>query len=131
MKNLTFLVALFVSLFFLGCGQPEPPKTKKVPTEFVEYGKKRTDDYYWLNNRADSSVIPHLREENAYTETMLKHTENLRNTIYEELVARIEQKYESLATRDNGYWYYIRYEEGKQYPCTAAKGIRRRRRSLP
>ena len=121
MKNLTFLVALFVSLFFLGCGQPEPPKTKKVPTEFVEYGKKRTDDYYWLNNRADSSVIPHLREENAYTETMLKHTENLRNTIYEELVARIEQKYESLATRDNGYWYYIRYEEGKQYPLYCRK----------
>jgi oligopeptidase B len=116
MKKLAILSAIAVSLLLFGCAQPEPPITKKVPKEFVEYGSKRTDDYYWLNNPADSAVIQHLRAENAYTEAMLKHTEHLQKTIYDELVARIEQKYESLPTRQNGYWYNIRYEEGKQYP---------------
>ena len=121
MKNLTILTAFFVSLSLFGCAQPEPPKPKKVPFEFAEYGQKRTDDYYWLNNPADSAVIQHLRAENAYTETMLKHTEDLQKTIYDELVARIEQKYESLPARENGYWYYVRFEEGKQYPLYCRK----------
>lgn len=121
MRRQTLLSALFVSLLLTGCAQPDPPKTRKVPKEFVEFGNKRTDDYYWLNNRADSTVIQHLREENAYTESMLRHTESLQKTIYDELVARIEQKYQSLPTRENGYWYYIRYEEGKQYPFYCRK----------
>jgi len=47
---------------------------------------------------------------------MLKHTEDLQKTIYDELVARIEQKYESLPARENGYWYYVRFEEGSSIP---------------
>jgi oligopeptidase B len=116
MKKLLLVVAISVSLLLTGCAQPEPVKTKKVPKEFVEYGKKRIDDYYWLNNRADSAVIEHLRAENTYTEATLKHTEGLQKTIYDELVARIDQRYESLPTKVNGYWYNIRFEEGKQYP---------------
>jgi oligopeptidase B len=116
MKNIILFVAITVSLLLAGCAQPEPVKTKKVTKEFVEYGKKRIDNYYWLNNRADSAVIEHLRAENVYTEAMLKHTEGLQKTIYDELVARIEQKYESLPRKEKGYWYNIRYEEGKQYP---------------
>ena len=121
MKKTPFLVAFAVSLILHGCGGPEPPMTIKAPREFVEFGKTRIDDYYWLNNRADSSVIEHLRAENAYTQAMLKHTENLQKTIYDEIVARIEQNYESLPTKGNGYWYYIRYEEGKQYPFYCRK----------
>ncbi len=121
MKRLTFIFVIAVSLCLLGCTRPEPPKIKKVPREFVEFGSKRVDDYYWLNNRADSAVIWHLRAENAYAEAMLKHTEDLQKVIYNELVARIEQNYESLPTKENGYWYYVRYEEGKQYPFYCRK----------
>ncbi len=116
MKRLVILIAVSYSLLLTGCAQPEPPKTRKVPREFVEYGRKRVDDYYWLANSADSAVIEHLRQENAYTLAMLKHTEDLQQTIYDELVSRIDQKYESLPTMRNGYWYNIRYQEGKQYP---------------
>ena len=62
-----------------------------MPKEFIEYGQKRVDDYYWLNNPADSAVIEHLRAENAYTSAILKHTDGLQKTIYDELVARIDQ----------------------------------------
>jgi len=116
MKRSLLLIATSLAVLITGCAQPEPPRAKKAPKEFVEFGNKRIDDYFWLSNRSDSSVIQHLRAENAYTEAMLKHTEGLQKTIYDELVARIEQKYESLPSRENGYWYNIRYEEGKQYP---------------
>ena len=116
MKRLLCLITLAVAVLIAGCANPQPPTTKKAPKEFVEFGTKRTDDYYWLCNRSDSSVIEHLRAENAYTQAMMKHTDRLQKTLFDELVARIDQKYESLPTRVNGYWYNIRYEEGKQYP---------------
>ncbi len=113
-------------LFLISCKDSasvnlDPPVAKKIPKEFIEQGNKRTDDYFWLSNPSDSAVINHLKAENAYTEAMLKHTEKTQKTIYDELVARIDQKYESLPVKENGYWYYIRYEEGNQYPLHCRK----------
>jgi len=97
------------------------PVTKKEPKVFDEHGKQRTDDYYWLSNPSDSNVINHLKAENAYVEEMLKHTEPIQKKLYDELVGRIEQKYTSLPTKRNGWWYYTRFDAGKQYPYYARK----------
>ena len=121
MRFTSIASALLISLLLLGCGQPDPVKTRKAPKTFVEFGHTRVDDYYWMNNPRDSMVIEHLQQENAYTKAMLKHTEGLQKKIYDELVGRIEQKYESLPVKENGNWYYIRYEEGKQYPLYCRK----------
>jgi oligopeptidase B len=110
-----FVLAL--SLLLVSCSRPpEEIVTPKIPKEFVEHGTKRIDDYYWLSNPADSNVIAHLKRENAYTDALLKHTEALQRVLYDELVSRIEQRYESLPERKNGYWYALRYQEGAQYP---------------
>jgi oligopeptidase B len=101
--------------------QPQPPKPVKIPKIFREYGKVRADEYFWMNDSRDSAVIAHLVAENAYTSAMLKQTEQLRAKLYNELIARIEQRYESLPAGQNGYWYYIRYEKGKQYPLYCRK----------
>lgn len=97
------------------------PLTKKEAKLFNEHGHQRADDYYWLSNATDTNVIRHLEEENAYVKGYLKNTEDLQKTLFTELVNRIEQKYVSLPTKQNGYWYYVRYEEGKQYPYYARK----------
>src|SRR5258706_422717 len=97
------------------------PVTKKTVKIFNEHGGTRTDDYFWLNDPKDSAVINHLKEENAYMEAYMKHTEGLQKEIYNELVARIDQKAESVPRKANGYWYYTRYEEGKQYPLFCRK----------
>jgi oligopeptidase B len=93
-----------------------PPVPAKILYTFNEHGSTRADFYKWLDNPNDSNVIKHLHAENAYVEAYMKPTEKLQKKIYDELVERIEQKYESLPVQDNGYWYYIRFEEGKQYP---------------
>ncbi|MCC6395924.1 MAG: S9 family peptidase [Bacteroidetes bacterium] len=111
----------FVSALIPGCGKPDPVVTPKIPKEFVEFGQKRVDDYYWLNNPADSAVIRHLRMENAYTDAMLEHTAGLQTKLYDELVGRIDQEHQTLPIKRNGYWYYTRYEQGKQYPLYCRK----------
>lgn len=121
MKAHRMLLVLLPVLIVFGCGQPEQVKTKRVPKEFVEFGHTRIDDYFWLNNPSDSAVIQHLREENAYTEAVMKHTDSLQGKIYGELIGRMEQKYQSLPMKQNGYWYYIRYREGEQYPLYCRK----------
>ncbi|MDB5208071.1 MAG: oligopeptidase, partial [Flavisolibacter sp.] len=115
---------LLIFLFVVGqltYAQLQPPATKKEAKVFNEHGGQRSDDYYWLNNPKDSNVINHLKAENVYADAYLKPTEELQKKLYDELVARIPGKDQSLPTKRNGYWYYSRFEEGKQYPFYARK----------
>jgi oligopeptidase B len=102
-----------------------PPVPKKVPRILEKHGHRRTDDYYWLRDRNDPEVIAHLEAENAYTEAALRHTGELQERLYEEIISRIPQRDESVPYWYRGYYYYSRYEEGAEYPLFA-----RRRGSL-
>jgi len=85
------------------------------------HGDFRIDDYYWLRERENPEVIAYLEAENAYTAAMMKDTEELQETIYDEIVSRIPQTDESVPYRLDGFWYYSRYEEGKDYPIYARR----------
>ncbi|HYO21816.1 MAG TPA: hypothetical protein VER36_05385, partial [Flavisolibacter sp.] len=114
-----FLAAFLLSIFISQAQRP--PITKKEPRVFAEHGGQRKDDYYWLSNPKDSNVINHLLAENKYTQAYLRPTEDLQKKLYDELVSRIPGKDQSLPTKRNGWWYYTRFEEGKQYPFYARK----------
>jgi oligopeptidase B len=120
------LVAVMI-IFTFACNDQnnsksiEPPNARKEAKVFNEQGKQRTDDYFWLSNPQDTAVITHLKAENAYVEAVMKHTEGLQKKLYDEMVERIEQRYESLPTKQNGYWYYARYNEKSQYPLYCRK----------
>jgi oligopeptidase B len=92
------------------------PASKKGPKVFTEHGRQRTDDYYWMNDPKDPEVIKHLNQENVYVENYMMHTDDLQKKIYNELIARIPGRDVSLPTKRNDYWYFTRFEEGKQYP---------------
>lgn len=100
---------------------PQPPIAKKVPKQLTTHGDTRTDNYYWMNQREDPEVIAYLNAENDYTKQRLAHTEELQEKLFKEIVGRIKQKDESVPVKDDGYWYYTRYEEGKEYPIYARK----------
>ncbi len=80
------------------------------------HGHTRVDNYYWLNQRDNQEVIDYLKAENAYMEEMMKHTEQLQNQLFDEIVGRIKQNDMSVPVKHHGYWYYTRYEEGMEYP---------------
>ncbi len=110
------LILAWISLLLTsGAFAQHPPEAKKIPVVFEEYRNRRTDNYYWMNNR-DSQVIQHLRAENEYAAQMLKHTTNLQQKLFEEIKNRQTLNFSSLPVKSNGYWYYQRNEETKTYP---------------
>ncbi len=98
-----------------------PPAAEKKPKELTIHGDTRVDNYYWLNKREDPKVIDYLVKENEYTEKVLGHTSELQKKLYDEIIGRIKQDDASVPYKDNGYYYYTRYEEGKEYPIHCRK----------
>jgi oligopeptidase B len=101
-----------------------PPPVAAVRSHVVESPNgSRTDEYYWLrdDNRADKDVLGYIAAENAYKEAMSAHTQALEDKVYEEIVGRIKQDDSTVPYRLRGYWYYTRFETGKEYPIYARK----------
>jgi len=74
----------------------QAPTVEKEPKEFIAHGDKRIDDYYWLNQREDPKVLDYLKAENAYLDSMMGGTKELREKLFTEMKGRIKEKDESL-----------------------------------
>jgi oligopeptidase B len=98
-----------------------PPRAEQRPHRLEAHGDVRVDEYYWLNQREDPEVIRYLEAENAWTDAVMAHTRRLQDTLFEEIKGRIRQDDRSVPYRLDGYWYYTRFEEGKEYPIYARK----------
>ena len=70
---------------------PTPPVAKIVPRKLEAHGTLREDPYYWLNQREDPEVIAYLEAENAYTRSVMAHTEQLQETLFEEIKGRLDR----------------------------------------
>ncbi len=101
--------------------QISPPKAKIVPKKLTKHKHTRLDNYFWLNKREDPEVISYLNEENAYTESVMKSTEELQNTLFEEMKARMKETDMSVPYFYDGYHFYSRYEAGQEYPIHCRK----------
>ena len=104
-----------------GPGGLKPPAAKIVPKELTIHGHTRVDNYYWLNERDNPEVVAYLEAENAYLQAVLKPTEAFQEKLYAEIVGRIKQTDLSVPYRSEGYHYYTRFEEGKDYPVYCRK----------
>ena len=111
-----------VSLLVLNCARRiEPPVAKRIPKYDTLFGDVRVDYYYWLRDRENPEVIEYLRAENKYTEKMMADTKRLRERLFKELKSHIKETDESVPVKYGDYYYYTRYEEGKQYPIYCRK----------
>jgi oligopeptidase B len=89
---------------------------KKIPHPTRIHGQTLDDDYFWMRDRANPDVIAHLEAENAQTAAAMAHTQELQDTLYQELLGRIKQTDLGVPARIGEWLYYSRTEEGKQYP---------------
>ncbi len=95
--------------------QTIPPTALARPTTIETHGDVREDAYFWLREKDNPEVRNYLDAENRYTDDTLAHTDALRQCLYGEIVARIQETDVSVVTQKDDYFYYSRTEAGKQY----------------
>jgi oligopeptidase B len=102
---------------------PVPPVAEARPHQVPSPHGTRTDEYYWLRDdtRSDRAVLGYLNAENAYYAAMTARTKPLEDRVFNEIVGRIQQDDSSVPYRKRGYWYYTRYESGKEHPVYARR----------
>jgi oligopeptidase B len=86
----------------------------------VIHGDSVLDNYYWMydyfGKGPDSTkAVDYLKAENTYLDKVMSGTTKLQADLYNEMKARIKEKDESVPVFKNGYYYYTRTEDGKQY----------------
>ena len=118
------LIASIGGMVLCGCqfgDRPSAPSARIQPHRTSVHGETRTDDYHWLRERDDPAVLSHLERENAHTAAVMRHTEGLQKTLYEEIRGRIQETDLSVPARDGAYYYYSRTIAGKQYRVRCRK----------
>ncbi len=110
---------------------PAPTKSTQID---MHHGKTRQDEYAWLrddnwqevmHNPAvlDRKIRAHLEAENAYCDAMLAPQADLRETLYAEMRARIQEDESALGKNYGDFSWGQRYEAGAQHPliCRGAR----------
>src|SRR5882672_11002375 len=92
----------------------QPPATEKRPKITEINGDKLVDNYFWLREKTNPTVIAHLEAENAYAAAVMKPTEPLQEKLYNEILSHIKQTDVNVPYRWGDSFYYTRTVEGKQ-----------------
>ncbi|GAB3245781.1 oligopeptidase B [Larkinella harenae] len=100
---------------------PIPPKAAIKPTELINHGHTRIDNYYWLNERENPEVLDYLKAENEYLEQVLSPVKEFREQLFDEMKGRIKQQDESVPYKEGNFYYYTRFVEGGEYPIYCRK----------
>ncbi len=87
----------------------------------TEHGDARVDDWFWLRERDDPAVRAHLEAENAYAASVLAPSDELRERIFGEIKARIEETDISAPVPRDDWEYVTRTVEGLQYAIHARR----------
>ena len=93
-----------------------PPTAARSPVEHRVHGDLRIDDYAWLREKQNPQVIRHLEAENAYTDAVLRPTEAFQESLYQEMLSRIQQTDLTVPYQLRGSLYFTKTLEGRQYP---------------
>ncbi len=129
MKN----IFLIVNIMIISCTETSlPPDATKKPHKITVHGDTRVDSYYWMRltdkqksakkfDSQTSEVVDYITSENEYTQSSLNHTKKFQNKLFEEIVGRIKKDDVSVPYLDNGYYYYTRYEKGREYAIRCRK----------
>ena len=98
----------------------KPPKAETQSHIRVVNGDSVVDNYYWMidyfkKGKDSTKVVDYLVAENKYLDTMMSSTKTMQEDLFKEMKARIKEKDESVPVFDNGYYYYTRTDDGKEY----------------
>ncbi len=117
---LTFIMAGCTSTSFRSTA-PAPPRAAVKPHATTLHGEQRVDDYFWLREKTNRTVLAHLKAENAYAKALLKPTAALQKKLFAEMRSHLQETDTSVPYRKGDWLYYHRTEQGKQYAIHCRK----------
>lgn len=100
---------------------PVPPIPFKQPEIITKFNHTRIDNYSWLKDRSNPLVKAYLNAENEYAEMVTRSSLNLENKLFEEIKGRFKEEDQTAPFFYNGYYYYTRTEESRQYKIYCRK----------
>ena len=100
---------------------PAEPAAPRRPHLVEVHGDAWPDPWHWLREQDDPATMEYLRAENAYTDAFLMPLQLLQTAIYDEIRGRIKEDDNTVPEKEGDYYYYVRYEEGGQYPIYCRK----------
>ena len=96
------------------------PKAKEIEEKLEIHGDKRTDEFFWMKNHPeDKDVMEHLKKENDFVSAALDS--KVKDELYRELKGRKIPNESSVPAKDGDYYYYVRFEENKEYAVHCRK----------
>jgi oligopeptidase B len=102
-------------MLFISYSLMQPPHAAKLSHQIEIHGDPIVDDYFWLRDRDNPQTMEYLKAENEYTERVLQPHAELRESLYQELKARVKEDDNSVPVKKDNYYYYSRVAAGKQY----------------
>ena len=94
---------------------PRPPIAGRRPKVLVSNGDRRVDPYYWLREKDNPEVLEYLAAENSYADAVMAPADGLQETLYREILGRVQETDFSAPTLYKGWWTYTRTVEGLDY----------------
>ncbi len=102
------------------------PSPKKRPHTQSRFGHEWTDNYAWMKDenwqevmqapqKLNSDIRAHLETENAYTNATLAPITTLKDSIFEEMKARLEPEARGIPLPDGAYAYFHYFRKGDQH----------------
>ena len=121
MKKFLLLMIILLQSCDMKKNEIIEPRAEKINKIMTMHNHERIDEFYWLNERGNQKVIDYLNSENDYRNSYMEDYKGLENELFEEIKSRIKEDDSSVPYLDNGYYYYTRFEKGKQYPIYCRK----------
>ncbi len=104
------------------------PVAAKIPVTIEQHGQTRIDEYQWLRDEnwqkivagdldfKNTDILKYLEAEAAYKDEQMADYQPVRESLYDEILSRIKEDYQSWPVKKGDYLYYYREEKGKNYP---------------
>jgi oligopeptidase B len=122
MKKILFLLSMMVFSISINAQfqKATAPVAEKKAHWRILHADSVLDNYYWMydyfgKGPDSTNVVNYLKAENAYLDTTMIGQKKLQADLFTEMKARIKEKDEGVPWLKNGYYYYTRTEDGKQY----------------
>jgi len=124
-EKLIWIGLWLIVLAAFGCSQAtlQPPRCPIEVHATSIHDTTLVDNYFWLREKENPKVLEYLKAENAYAEKVAEEWNPLQDSIYQEMIGRLEDERITLPVKRDSFEYYWRWEKEQDYDVYCRKRL--------